>query len=577
MKKLISILVISVLIAVNSLTAVVFASSEEAVTISPVGDTITFTVNVGTSYAGYDAMAMLYRPGKSASNLAGGSLESVLAGASQRTVGADGNAVFTFEIAGGAGFYTFTADVPRANKKFEKSIPFAPTTSVNNLILELSNMTYGDTAVARTKKLFTDAEYDGLKGEDVLGLASADNYSVYNQMAPAQKDSFYDYLAYKFCAMDGTENKSDVWTIFDETAFVESFLSMGETDQINTMKTKATELGIASLECYTELFAKEPYNTATNISDMITGFNASIQTNEDKDALDDRFADAMFMSVVSNSSTDGEVGQIIAKVTTYLKTKHGLDANYENATNQKTLWNLASGAITVTDFVQRINSNISFAIVAPPVAPPIGGSTSVGGGTVALRPGTDVAPAPLSSAFSDIENVSWAKEAIEALAEMKVISGKEPGKFYPNDVLKREELAKVLSLGFKVGNGEEQLPEFADVDKEAWYYSYVNNMYSNGIIKGMGDTFGVGIAVTREDAATMIYRLIQDTIELPEIESEKFADDNEMADYAKEAIYSLKKLNILGGVGDNQFAPKKTITRAELAKIIYSIIQKGEV
>ena len=134
-----------------------------------------------------------------------------------------------------------------------------------------------------------------------------------------------------------------------------------------------------------------------------------------------------------------------------------------------------------------------------------------------------------------------------------------------------------MSLGFKVGNGEEQLPEFADVDKEAWYYSYVNNMYSNGIIKGMGDTFGVGIAVTREDAATMIYRLIQDTIELPEIESEKFADDNEMADYAKEAIYSLKKLNILGGVGDNQFAPKKTITRAELAKIIYSIIQKGEV
>ncbi|MBE7035757.1 MAG: S-layer homology domain-containing protein [Ruminococcaceae bacterium] len=575
MKKLISILVISVLIAVNSLTAVVFANTEEAVTISPVGDTITFTVDVGTGYAGYDVMAMLYRPGKSASNLAGGSLESVLAGAAQKTVGADGNAIFSFEIAGGAGFYTFTADVPRANKKFEKSIPFAPTTSVNNLILELSGMTYGDTAVARTKKLFTDTEFDGLKGEEVLGLSSADNYSVYNQMTPAQKDIFYDYLAYKFCAMDGTETKADVWNIFNKTAFVESFLSMSETDQINTMKTKAAELGIASLECYTELFAKEPYNTATNISDMITGFNASIQTNVDKDALADKFSDAMFMSVISNASTDGEVGQIIGKVINYLKTNHGLDANYENATNQKALWNLASGATTVTDFVQRINSNISFAVVAPPVVPNIGGGG--GGGTVAIRPDTTVTPVPLTSAFSDIENVSWAKDAIEALAEMKVISGKEPGKFYPNDVLKREELAKVLSLGFKVGNGEEQLPEFADVDKEAWYYSYVNNMYSNGIIKGMGDAFGVGVAVTREDAATMIYRLIKDTVEMPEMEAEEFADDGEMADYAKEAIYSLKKLNILGGVGDNQFAPKKTITRAELAKIIYAIIQKGEV
>lgn len=575
MKKLIATLLLAVILCTNLFTAAVFADGEEQITLTPNGDTITFTVEVGTNCVGFDCIAMLYRPQKSAANLSAGSMESVLAGASQGVVDSDGKASFTFEIDGGAGFYTFTADVPRVSKQYEKSVPFAPASSVNALISELAGMTYGDSAKARTKKLFTETEFDGLKGEEILGLSSAENYSLYEAMSASEKESFYDYLAYKFCAMEGNEEKADVWSIFAKTALLEAFFAMEESEQINALKTNAEKLGLSELVCYSELFAKEPYNTEENIEDMLSELNDAIKDNEDKDNLAVIFSDAMAMSTIANASTDGEVGNIIAAVADYLKEEYELDSDYENATNHKKLWNLAASADTISELVKTINDNISFKEETKKNTSSSGGSGG-SGKTVAVRTEAVSAPVPLSSAFSDIENVAWAKDAIEALADKGIISGKEAGKFYPNDELKREELAKILTLAFGVQEQESEMPEFGDIDASAWYYSYVKTMYTNSIIKGMGDVFGTGLAVTREDAATMIYRLIKDTTALPEDEAEEFADNDEISDYAKEAVYSLKKLNIIGGVGDNCFAPKKTVTRAELAKIIYSVTQKGE-
>ena len=47
-----------------------------------------------------------------------------------------------------------------------------------------------------------------------------------------------------------------------------------------------------------------------------------------------------------------------------------------------------------------------------------------------------------------------------------------------------------------------------------------------------------------------------------------FADDYDIADYAKEAVYKLKELGILSGTGENKFEPNGLCTRAMTAKII---------
>lgn len=53
---------------------------------------------------------------------------------------------------------------------------------------------------------------------------------------------------------------------------------------------------------------------------------------------------------------------------------------------------------------------------------------------------------------------------------------------------------------------------------------------------------------------------------------ELFSDDGEISGYAKEAVYTLKAKGIISGRGENEFAPKSGMTRAEAAKLIYQTI-----
>ena len=56
-------------------------------------------------------------------------------------------------------------------------------------------------------------------------------------------------------------------------------------------------------------------------------------------------------------------------------------------------------------------------------------------------------------------------------------------------------------------------------------------------------------------------------------ETAVFADDAEIAGWAKIAVYELKNAGVIGGVGENKFAPAGTCTRAQAAQIIYQLIK----
>ncbi|MGN0181536.1 MAG: hypothetical protein ACI4DP_03865, partial [Candidatus Ornithomonoglobus sp.] len=43
----------------------------------------------------------------------------------------------------------------------------------------------------------------------------------------------------------------------------------------------------------------------------------------------------------------------------------------------------------------------------------------------------------------------------------------------------------------------------------------------------------------------------------------KYADDNEISDYAKESVYFMTRWDILNGVDDSHFAPKNNTTIGE--------------
>jgi hypothetical protein len=176
--------------------------------------------------------------------------------------------------------------------------------------------------------------------------------------------------------------------------------------------------------------------------------------------------------------------------------------------------------------------------------------------------------------FSDITDVPWAKDSIEFLSGAGAVKGDSTGNFNPNKNITREEFVKILVQAWKLNNTKAEV-DFLDVDKDAYYYSYVASAKQLGIVNGFSSsTFGIGMDINREEVATIVYRvmkLVNPTMQTVE-QSPEITDIVKISSYAKESILQMKNLGIVSGYPDGSFAPQNTCTRAQAAKIIYSAL-----
>ncbi|MBQ7976351.1 MAG: S-layer homology domain-containing protein [Clostridia bacterium] len=213
-----------------------------------------------------------------------------------------------------------------------------------------------------------------------------------------------------------------------------------------------------------------------------------------------------------------------------------------------------------------------------------GGSWSVGIPATTPIPTPTVTPEPTEPAepqtpaepvFNDIESVEWAKEAIEYLAEKEILSGVGAGRFEPNRYMTREELVKMLDNFFGYSKDETD-SDFADADKDAWYYGAISGAANKGVVTGYEDnTFGIGKNITREDAAVILLRAFGSD-SFGEAAEPEFSDNDNISDYAKEAVGILSNSGIISGMGDGSFMPKGNLTRAQAAKMFYGLLQYVE-
>lgn len=205
-----------------------------------------------------------------------------------------------------------------------------------------------------------------------------------------------------------------------------------------------------------------------------------------------------------------------------------------------------------------------------------GGGGGTGGGV--KTPNIAVAapnkPNESSFVFNDIESVSWARDSIEALARRGVINGKADKIFAPNDTVTREEFVKMVVLALNI-TAEDTSCDFTDVRDDAWYKEYVGKAVRSGLVNGRGDgTFGVGESITRQDIAVILWNGIKSKAESKS--AAEFIDNDDVSDYAKEAVNAMRYLNIIDGYDDNTFRPNNAATRAEAAKLLYKAVQITE-
>lgn len=103
-----------------------------------------------------------------------------------------------------------------------------------------------------------------------------------------------------------------------------------------------------------------------------------------------------------------------------------------------------------------------------------------------------------------------------------------------------------------------------NVDDEAWYITYIRKAVNSGIIKGISeDEFGIGRELTREDMAVIIVRILKSEKEISY--DEKFMDDSEISDYAREAVYLLRTLGIVKGNEDGKYDFAMSLSTVSMA------------
>lgn len=174
-----------------------------------------------------------------------------------------------------------------------------------------------------------------------------------------------------------------------------------------------------------------------------------------------------------------------------------------------------------------------------------------------------------NNGFTDIDG-HWAKTYIDALIGKGIMNGYGDNTVRPNGMVTRAEFIKML---FSALNGKKTSTQyFVDCTAEDWFFEYVSGAKDAGLIDGYGNTFGPNDYITRQDAATIIYRALNTT---ETVSTADFKDFNEISDYAQGAVGYLYSKGIVSG-SDGNFNPKNNTTRAETATLIYKLLNSGE-
>ena len=169
--------------------------------------------------------------------------------------------------------------------------------------------------------------------------------------------------------------------------------------------------------------------------------------------------------------------------------------------------------------------------------------------------------------FKDVVASHWAKDYIQKLYDKGAINGTSADTFNADGNVYRQDFVKIL-VGALEMTVSDSASTFSDVPENAYYKTFVMTAYENGLIQGVGDGFGVGTNITRQDAAVILSRVLEKKGIASDTKAESFADDAQISDYAKDAVANVRASGIFGGDSNGNFNPKSYLSRAETCAII---------
>jgi len=195
--------------------------------------------------------------------------------------------------------------------------------------------------------------------------------------------------------------------------------------------------------------------------------------------------------------------------------------------------------------------------------------------------------------FNDVTDSHWAYTAIATVAEKGIIVG-DGVNYNPTQVINKFDTAKILarvagysiisdytpksSTTYVINQLKQQLPKtwgsFNKETENSIAYLYENNVFTVDNLTKLASKYSDESEtinnLTKEEMAVFLVKALGLNEEAQAYKSSyAFSDDSSISENAKPYIYYLYSQKVISGDNENKFNPLNSITRAEMATLLY--------
>ena len=188
----------------------------------------------------------------------------------------------------------------------------------------------------------------------------------------------------------------------------------------------------------------------------------------------------------------------------------------------------------------------------------------------------DAAVVEPTTGFNDVADKDWFADAVKYVADKGMMNGTSKTTFGPNDSTTRGMIVTVL---YRLENEPSAAAaSFTDVVSGQYYTDAVAWANANGIVTGYGNgKFGPNDVVTREQLAAILYRYAQykkyDVSVGEDTNILSYADAQSVSAYAIPAMQWAGGADIVNG-SNGKLNPQNNATRAEVAAMLMRYCEK---
>ncbi len=191
--------------------------------------------------------------------------------------------------------------------------------------------------------------------------------------------------------------------------------------------------------------------------------------------------------------------------------------------------------------------------------------------------------------FKDVtkESHSWAYDAINDMAGKGIINGVSATEFAPDANVTKVQAMLLISriLGFNSSVVTENIESIYSIYEDD--LASVNTSYKNELayllFRGVFSAEEIASAnldaqLSREEAALYITKAANgiEDMEAISVVLNAYSDDSAISEQYRKAVYYVRDEELMNGTGNNQFSPKSNVTRAQMATLLYRVMNQKD-